>query len=346
MKMTLKSKIRELIHCDGPMSIEQFWQICMSDPQYGYYHTRDPLGAEGDFITAPEISQIFGELIGVWAVSVWQSMGSPASCQLVELGPGRGTLLADALRAAKLEPGFIKAINLHLIETSPYLRNRQAEILQHYNPEWHSSMDGVTKGPTIIIANEFIDALPIRQFVRKKAKWHERCITVDEGDGLQFSAMPEAADFTPPIWGAGGDIFETRPAVTKIVADMAWRKAPLIGLFIDYGHAETSTGDTLQAVYNHQYTDILERPGEVDLTSHVDFADFRRQAEDAGLKTSEIMTQARFLLSLGLKQRCQKLMANSTPAQAVSIKTAASRLVDTRQMGELFKVMVIAKETA
>ena len=263
-------------------------QACLADEREGYYTSRQPIGAAGDFVTSPEVSQIFGELLGLWAVAVWQSMGEPNSVVVAELGPGRGTLLADASRAWRSVKPFAGCVSLALIETSPVLRETQRKALRasHAPIQWCNTIDDVPEGrPLIVIANEFIDALPVRQLVRRDGVWRERCIGLSpqdafvftDGDVVQDDSLPPAPD---------GAILEMRPTASSLLASLACRAAaaPLAALILDYGHAESGTGDTLQAVRRHRYADPLALPGETDLTAHVDFAALKQSAQALGLE--------------------------------------------------------------
>ncbi len=343
----LDEKLKRRIARSGPLGVAEYMEICLADPEYGYYRTRDPLGARGDFITAPEISQIFGELIGLWCAEVWRGMGEPGPFQLIELGPGRGTLMADALRAAKAVPDFVQQARLHLVETSPVLRQEQAERLAEHAPQWHDTFTAVPPGPSIVIANEFLDALPVRQFVRRGGGWRERLIAPGGDGALAFVESPGPPDGDPRIpldiaTGAQpGDIAEIRPAANALAAEFGRRAAdhPLAVLIVDYGHVQSAPGDTLQAMSAHGYTDPLERPGDQDLTAHVDFAEFARRAEESGLRTHGPLEQGQFLLALGLAHRADRLMKGAGKEQAALIETAARRLADPAQMGALFKVL-------
>jgi NADH dehydrogenase [ubiquinone] 1 alpha subcomplex assembly factor 7 len=340
----LEAEIRRIIAIDGPIPVDRYMELCLGHPQHGYYVTRDPFGAQGDFITAPEVSQMFGELIGAWAAAVWQQMGAPQRVNLVELGPGRGTLMADALRAATGMPEFRAAVSVHLVETSPVLRAIQEKTLTSAAVPlaWHHGIEDVPEGPTIAIANEFVDALPVGQFVKDRDGWHVRMIAIAD-DSLAFDAAPD------PLFGhtAGtdmppGTILERRQ--DRPVALLSRRIAQLGGaaLIIDYGHAESGFGDTLQAVRAHKFADPLETPGEADLTAQVDFAALAVTAGRQGAATQGPISQAAFLRNIGIERRAARLKANAAPGQAANIDSAVARLTAADQMGELFKVMAIA----
>ena len=344
-------KLRRRIASEGPITLAQYMDACLCDPDHGYYTTRDPFGAGGDFTTAPEISQIFGELIGLWCVVVWRSMGKPEPLRLIELGPGRGTLMADALRAAKVAPEFLDAAHIYLVETSPVLREAQARNLEASGrkPHWHARAGDVPEGATILIANEFLDALPVRQFVRREGAWFERCVELCEERGLAFCTAPDALE-TPDLLPRGlragavdGDICEIRPGADELVETLAARAQnhALAALFIDYGHARSAPGETLQAVRAHDFADPLALPGYADLTAHVDFG---RLGEVAGKNALEVhgpVSQAEFLGALGLKERCERLMETAQDKDREQIASGALRVADPAQMGSLFKVMAL-----
>jgi NADH dehydrogenase [ubiquinone] 1 alpha subcomplex assembly factor 7 len=346
----LAAGLKEQIAREGPISVHDFMRACLADRDEGYYATRQPIGERGDFVTAPEISQIFGELIGAWAATIWQSMGAPASVTIAELGPGRGTLMADGLRVFKRVPGFLDRVTVALIETSPVLRETQKETLRG-SPiplQWHESIEPLPQGPLILIANEFIDALPVRQLLREGGRWHERCVTLDGEGGFAFCAGAalgaEAVTASLRALDAeDGAIFETRPAFSPLLASLAARArhAPVSALIVDYGHAESGLGDTLQAVQHHRFADPLAAPGEADLTAHVDFATLADSARARGLVVFGPMPQGEFLLKLGLEARCQSLLREASPDQKAAILSGAARLADPRQMGLLFKVLAL-----
>ncbi len=348
---TLLEILKRRVASDGPLTIAQYMDTCLGDPDHGYYTTRDPFGADGDFITAPEISQIFGELIGLWCAVVWQNMGAPKPIKLIELGPGRGTLMADALRAALRVPDFIEAAQVHLVETSPVLRQMQRERLETSGktPHWHGSLDEVPEGAAIIIANEFLDALPVRQYERRGEDWFERCVRVSKKGKLEFcsSSKPlKTSEILPQTIhenAQDGDMVEIRPHSDKIAETIAARAqdTPTAALLIDYGHETTTPGETLQAVMAHGFVDPLEKPGEADLTAHVDFAQLGDSARRHGLQVHGSLPQGEFLLALGLKERCERLIADTDNDTREKISSGAMRLADPAQMGDLFKVMAL-----
>lgn len=341
----LAVELKALIRAEGPLPVDRFMALALGHPRHGYYMTRDPLGAGGDFVTAPEISQVFGELIGVWAAAAWEALGRPASVNLVELGPGRGTLMADALRAAALVPGFLDALDVHLVETSPILRAKQAASLAA-SPRpvtWHGNVLGVPDGPVIAIANEFFDALPVRQLVRHSGRWHERVVGLDGTGALAFGLAPDPEPgFHDPA--PEGAVIEIQASGVPLMRALAERIARAGGaaLAIDYGHTTSGHADTLQAVRRHAFADPLAEPGEADVTAHVDFAQLARAAREAGARVFGPITQGAFLAGLGLEARARRLAA-ATPARAAEIAAAANRLAGTGEggMGELFKAMAV-----
>ena len=322
--------IREMIGADGPMSLRDYMALCIGHPSHGYYATRDPLGAAGDFTTAPEISQMFGELIGLWAAETWRLLGSPDRVALVELGPGRGTMMADALRAGRAAPGYLAAVSVHLVETSPSLRAAQRHTLAAATVPvaGHDTLDTVPPGPAIVLANEFFDALPIRQYAHARGAWHERLVGLDPGGDLLFglSTHPETRIAVP---GREGDIVEVAEAAGEVARGLAERLVRYGGaaLAIDYGHTVSAPGDTLQAVQRHAFADPLADPGEADLTAHVDFAALARAVAGTGAIVHGPTSQGAFLAALGLAGRATRLSAGTDAAGRERIAAAANRLV-------------------
>ncbi len=327
--------LTEMIEAEGPLRIDRYMGLCLGHPQHGYYITRDPLGDAGDFITAPEVSQVFGELIGIWAAGVWGAMGQPGRFNLVELGPGRGTLMADVLRTVrKAAPAFAAAAQILLVETSPMLRAKQHEAVG--GVIWHDRVEDLPDGPMILIANEFFDAIPIRQFERRNGQWRERVVGLEDGR-LAIGLGAEA----PGGPGREGDIIELAPAREEIARHIGTRLSshPGAALIIDYGHLLTAPGDTLQATRQHRFVPVTERPGEADLTSHVDFAALAKAFVAGGAVALPGLTQRAFLLAMGLEQRIGQLAANADPATAATLHRQMARLADEDQMGNLFKVL-------
>ena len=340
----LKALIRARIADTGPVTVAEFMELALGHPEYGYYMKGDPFGIGGDFITAPEISQIFGEMIGLWAAVAWQQIGRPERTILIECGPGRGTLMSDFLRAAKTVPEFRDSIDIHLVENSPAMRSLQRSTLTGSAPTWHDSIDTVPAGPAIVIANEFLDALPIRQFVKTGNGWAERRIdfVADEFTFVPGEKNSAVELLLPTATAVAGTIFETCPAALEFADELNRRMKDhfCAALFIDYGRTESGTGETLQAVRDHKFAEPLSDPGDADLTAHVDFTAFTDRLRDGGARTLGPVSQSEFLHALGISERTDRLLGGATAAQAKSIRTASQRLTDPGQMGNLFRVMV------
>lgn len=350
----LLAHIKRRINVSGPITIADFMTEALAHPEHGYYRKQDPFGRAGDFITAPEVSQMFGELIGLWAAVTWQQMGSPPKVDLIELGPGRGTLMSDALRAVRNVPGIGDALTVRFVETSPVLRTHQQTAIMAYGipATWHETFDDIptrANVPAIVIGNEFFDALPIRQFERGEKGWAERLVGIDANTGeLGFvrGAETPITDALIPATMRGaakkGDIFEScAPAIA--IADQIARRLNETGggaLFIDYGHPGSAFGDTFQALKGHEYHPVLSDPGDADLTAHVDFAAIGRAMNEAGARTGAVLTQGTFLRMLGIEQRAELLKTSADDAQQTAIDQALSRLIDADQMGTLFKVLI------
>lgn len=345
----LAEEIRALVLDGGPIGVDRFMSLALGHPTLGYYMTRDPFGAAGDFTTAPETSQMFGELVGAWAAAIWSAMGRPAPLRLIELGPGRGTLLKDALRVAARVPGFADAIDLHLVETSPVLREAQREALAAGGRPvaWHADLAGVPPGPAIVIANEFFDALPVRHYIRAPGGWHQRLVGL-QGDALAFGLAPDpepAITVTAPD-GAVLEVGLVAQGIAKALAARLVREGGA-ALVIDYGYARPAFAETLQALRRHGFTDPLAAPGEADLSAQVDFGGLRRAAESAGATVHGPVPQGAFLRALGIAERAAALGARATPEQAASLAAALERLTgagtpERRGMGEIFKALCIA----
>ena len=346
----LEKEIRRLIAVGGPMPIARYMSLCLAHPQYGYYVTRDPFGAGGDFTTAPEVSQIFGELLGLWVLSVWRMMDEPDSINLVELGPGRGTMMRDALRAARVLPKFRQALSVHMVEISPTLEQLQRNSLSDSELPlfWHRNLLDVPEGPSIILANEYLDALPVHQVMKQSDGWHERVIGLNANGnfalGLAPDALPQFDRFMPKKIkeAPAGAIFEWRNDIHAF--DIARRvREKGAALFIDYGHTESDVGETLQSVNEHAFADPLSAPGAADITAHVDFFIFGQAAESMGAAVQGPVTQARFLRELGIDARADALRRGASAEQAANITAAVARLTEGGRtgMGELFKVMAL-----
>jgi NADH dehydrogenase [ubiquinone] 1 alpha subcomplex assembly factor 7 len=337
--MNLSDRLAAEIRLNGPMTAAQYMTACLHDPEDGYYAVRPRLGEDGDFITAPLVSQMFGELIGLWCAETWSRMGRPKRVIWAEVGPGDGALISDALRAARRAPEFVSAAELWLIDPSAPLRARQAERLAGapLQPRWGASLaDLPNDRPLLLVANEVLDCLPARQFVRTDAGWAERLVGLDVEGRLSFGlarrpldrALPEA----PP-----GAILEVSAAQEGFGAELGRRVAGQGGaaLLIDYGRAEPGFGDTLQALRGHRKVPALDSPGEADLTVHADFPSVMLAARREGAAAG-VLTQGEFLLRLGAVQRAEAL-ARANPAQADVIGRQLDRLIGSDQMGELFK---------
>lgn len=340
--MSLHNHIVARIAAQGPMRIDEYMTTCLLHPTLGYYTTRDPFGADGDFTTAPEISQMFGELIGLCIAQTWLSQGAPAPFTLAELGPGRGTLMADALRACRSVPGFIEAAQITLVEASPTLRQIQTETLSGYRLNFADTPEALPEQPLYLIANEFFDALPIRQFLRDGTGWRERQVGLED-KVLTFGlspAQPQPALTARLADTKDGDMVESCAASAPVIDDIAARIAAHGGaaLIIDYGDWQ-QTGDTLQALRKHQKTSPLDTPGDADLTAHVDFATLAQAG--AACAHSTLTPQGVFLERLGITQRAQKLATKLTGKALETHIAAHHRLTHPTEMGNLFKVMAL-----
>ena len=345
----LKQLIKQ-IEVNGPINIADYMSECLCHPRYGYYMTRDPFGVNGDFTTSPEISQTFGEMIGLWVAVCWQQLGMPAPFHLIELGPGRGTLMSDILRATRAIKGFHDALHIHLVELSPVLKDKQKNSLSTWaGPlSWHSQISDVPQGPFIVIANEFFDALPIRQFEKTEEGWAERFIDINkDATELRFvlkkdeaarAYMPQRLKNTT---AKHGDIFEFSAVSHAIAYTLAQRLQQDKGyvLALDYGHIESGFGDTLQALRNHQFDDVLAHPADADLTAHVDFEMLHNSFKEGGACVYQVTTQSNFLENLGITQRFQQLFAKADNKQQTELLSAHRRLCAPDEMGALFKVL-------
>ena len=357
----LARKLAAKIAAQGPIPFHDYMEACLYDPEYGYYNKRDPLGRAGDFVTAPEISQVFGELIGLWAGETWRLMGEPAPMRLIELGPGHGTLMADALRALRVLPGFLKSVTIHLIETSAPLRSAQRTALASAPAPvfWHDRIEDAPSGAAAVIANEFFDCLPVRQYAFDEAArlWRERMVSFTDGrfhfelntkgrearagEGVQAFLAERRAIGDAPI--EDGSVLETRPGVAGVLRHFAGRAAlaPFAALIVDYGYSQPSFGDTAQAVRQHRFAGLFEAPGETDLTAHVDFSDLAAKAKEFNLTALGPMLMGEWLLRLGLETRLGQLLRRASEEEAADITRRVSRLVDPKKMGVLFKVLVL-----
>ncbi|WP_414709619.1 class I SAM-dependent methyltransferase [Rhodopseudomonas sp.] len=334
------------------MPVWRYMELCLTHPGFGYYVSRDPLGREGDFTTAPEVSQMFGELLGLWAASVWKSIGSPQLVRLIELGPGRGTMMADALRALKVVPPLFQALHIHLIEINPVLREKQKATLAGVeNLHWHASLGEVPGGSSIILANEYFDVLPIHQMVRGERGWHERTVEIDANDRLVFGVAPEPIphfeQLLPPLVRAApqGAVFEWRPDAEIMTIASRVRDEGGAALIIDYRHLRSDAGDTFQAIARHSFADPLQNPGRADVTAHVDFQALARGAQDMGARVHGPVTQGEFLKRLGVENRAVALMGKASLEISEDVASALKRLVEGGRggMGSMFKVMAVSE---
>ena len=337
--MSLKERLVETIRENGPMTVAEFMAACLYDPDDGYYATRPAIGGDSaDFLTAPEASQMFGELIGLWCAHEWDALAKPAF-NLIELGPGRGVLMQDMLRATARIEGFHDAATVVLVETSEPLREEQAERV--FDAEWHAHIEETPPGPSLIIANEFLDCLPIRQFIKGEDAWHEKLVGADEGNQLLFGLS--AGIPGPETDDEPGTVREIAPGLDSIIYELERRlhDAPGRALLIDYGYVAPEGADTLQAVAKHKKVDPLEAPGEADLTAHVNFAHVAKLAADAGLQVHGPITQGQFLRALGIDMRAQAL-SQANPKHAQRLARELRRLTHTDEMGALFKVICLS----
>ena len=360
----LGQRIAGLIAAQGPISIAQFLTLALHDRAAGYYATRDPIGAAGDFITAPEISQMFGELIGLWLAQAWEDQGKPARPRLVELGPGRGTLMADALRALKLVPAFRDSVDVVLVEASPVLRAAQRDALQDSGVaiRWADDFNSIpTDRPLFLVANEFFDALPIQQYVKSERGWCERMVTLDEAGALAFALSPVAiSNAMVPANRDGaprGGVYEYAAAGEALMEEIAHVIAAQGGaaIAIDYGYDTPGFGETLQAVASHKFAGVLSEPGANDLSAHVDFTALGDAAVRGGASVCGPVGQGELLMALGIVQRAENLARGlAGPATRSSyhlddypeLRAALDRLVLPDQMGTLFKALAIVPKNA
>ncbi|MEO8811912.1 MAG: SAM-dependent methyltransferase [Caulobacteraceae bacterium] len=342
--MSLAEKLARRIVAAGPIAVADYMGACLHDPEYGYYTTRPALGAAGDFVTAPHVSQMFGEILGLWAVDTWRRIGRPRRARLVEMGPGDGTMLGDMLRAARVDPAFLAAVEVWLVETSAPLRQAQARALAGRPARWVESLAAVPADlPVILVANEFLDCLPIDQLVRTADGWRERRVGVDGGGALAFViAGPACSDRAEPADAASGSIREVSDALADMGAVVGGVVSRTGGaaLFIDYGRDRADLGDTLQALRGHEKHDPLEGPGAADLTAHVDFPAFIEAACGAGGAAAEIRSQRAFLRTLGIDARAAAL-STARPDLADTIGRQLERLIGEEAMGLLFKAVCV-----
>ena len=350
--MSLKDLIINKIKTKGPITVSEYMDDCLFNEQYGYYRIHNPLGDRGDFITAPEISQIFGELIGIWIIDLWQRSGQPGLLNLIELGPGHGTMMADILR---ILPEELRAkTNTHLVEVNEILINLQKQKLSGQNIHWHSSIpdafDAISDGFTIVLANEFFDVLPIHQLIMSDSGWQERYVDCKK-DKLVFSTGPVSANIYPPLTEISqiptGSVYEICPLAFEVLTLVSEFMLKQNGAFLafDYGFVLNTFGDTLQAVHSHSYHDILKDPGNSDLTAHINFFKFVEHLSNFDLNIFGPNLQGTFLSELGIDIRAHTLKSKATELQAAEIDRSVHRLINTTQMGELFKVLCIASKS-
>lgn len=342
----LEELIRAEIAASGPMSLERYMALCLGHPEHGYYMARPAIGAAGDFTTAPEVSQMFGEIVGAVLAHGWQTMGSPSAVNLVELGPGRATLMLDILRTLKVVPGLVDAIDIHMVETSPRLCKAQSYRLREHGfaATWHDTIDTVPGGPMLLAANEFFDALPIRQQVMRAGVWRERMVALRPDGSFEFADGPAVPDEDIPeaLRDAEDDTtLETCPAARDIAGSLGKRLARDRGLalIVDYGYREPAHGDSLQALRGKQFADPLTAPGEADLTAHVDFSALANAATADGARAWGPITQGSFLTALGIGLRAERLRASGAGAHDLTL--ALERLTGAGGMGTLFKVLAL-----
>ncbi|UTW60116.1 SAM-dependent methyltransferase [Kordiimonas sp. SCSIO 12603] len=340
----LKQSLIRRIEATGPITLAEFMAECLMHPQHGYYQKERVFGKDGDFITAPEVSQMFGEIIGLYMADRWYKMGKPQSFHLIEFGPGRGTLMADILRATAPVEGFVDAAEVHFIETSLQLRELQKKKVPHGN--WHDTLNTVPEGPSLIIGNEFFDALPIHQYERQNGEWLERRVHVEDGVFQLVVTKPTAHVALIPEHmkdGPDGSIAEICPSALSIMGDIALRLNTHGGsaLFLDYGYRISSFGDTFQALKNHEYVDPFAEPGAADLTAHVAFDQLHRAATEAHSKAYGSTPQGMFLMALGIGSRAQALASGADAAKQEKILSELKRLTAPDEMGTLFKVLAV-----
>ncbi len=354
MPTELEDIVKQKIRKTGPMNLADYMSLCLGHPTYGYYMTRDPFGEKGDFITAPEVSQLFGELVGAWIADSWVKIGAPEKVILLECGPGRGTLMADAMRATKNVDGFHKAVDMHLLETSPVLRDLQSKNLEQYGATWHDDLSSLPKDiPVIVVGNEFLDALPSRQLTWHETGWLENVIDLDINDTLRLHEVEADKEviealipfLIPPKIGDQVEVSLEQQCFLGELMNIVLKQSGII-LFIDYGFVHNVAGDTIQAVKNHSYCGLLETPGETDITAHVNFAEISQIAMKKNMMVHGPVSQGDYLKRLGISIREGLLREDATELQRRDLDAAVKRLVgeDTKnnEMGALFKVIAFS----
>jgi hypothetical protein len=370
--MPLITQLKNLITQTGTISMAEFMQIVLAHPEYGYYKTQEPFGIKGDFTTSPEISQLFGELIGIWTADIWLQMGSPPDMQLVEIGPGRGTLMDDLLRATKHVPGFHEGISIFMVETSNRLALIQQDKLKHKHPriKWLENISDIEKQPVIFVANELFDALPAHQYIKQNDQLFEKMLGLNKSGELEFVTIPitsRKSHFSqvisskmgmqsfqrnmnnPNPWGGGAipdsAILEISPLAINIMEEICQHIKQHGGaaLIIDYGYTKPEFKDTICAILNHKHHGLLEDIGSADLSAHVDFGLLRNVAENIGLSVYGAINQGDFLNNMGIDLRVGNLSKNANEKQIIDLQTAAARLTQEGQMGKLFKALAVTR---
>lgn len=347
----LGERLISLIEARGPMTIADYMEDALMHPHDGYYTSQNPIGAKGDFTTAPEATQIFGELIGLWLVQAWVDLGEPKAFNLIEMGPGRGVLMADIVRVAKLRPDFLQAAHIWLVEASGRMRHEQQRRLRDVGPpvDWADKFEDVPGGPAIIVANEFLDCLPIRQFVRTGLSWRERLVGLNAtSDGLDFVLGDTPPNPKIPLPDKNdaeeSAIFEYSLGAETLIEEISQALLERTGraLFIDYGHLNSGLGDTLQAVRDHEFWPVTSAPGYADISAHVDFSHLAKVAFENGAAAHGPVTQGVFLDRLGLSVRVARLCEGKSKTECDAIEAGAFRVVASSQMGEIFKTLCIS----
>ncbi len=345
----LEILIRNEIKTDGPIPFSRFMELCLFHESYGYYNTHDPLR---DFATAPEISQLFGEMIALWCIDSWMKLGSPKAFTFLECGPGRGTLMADMLRTAALVPDFLNAAKVVLLEKSPLLKQKQIETLQQHNISWIETLADLPKQKTIMVCNEFFDAFPVQPFVKTHHGWGERAVAVIDNELAYAVLKPDKQLqrlFDEPIFVEAhvGAIAEINIPANDWLKQFAWHLKTQGGtaLIIDYGYDGPELANTVQAIHQKRMSPIFKHVGSSDITVHIDFAPLQTIAKEAGISTSKFMPMRDFLLACGIETRAERLKAKASEEHQEQIDAGLRRLIASEQMGHLFKVLGLYHQT-